>query len=38
MTRLTWLGHSTVLLETAGLRLLTDPVLRARHRSGRAPS
>ena len=30
MTRLTWLGHSTVLLETAGLRLLTDPVLRAR--------
>jgi L-ascorbate metabolism protein UlaG (beta-lactamase superfamily) len=30
MTRLRWLGHSTVLLETAGLRLLTDPVLRAR--------
>jgi L-ascorbate metabolism protein UlaG (beta-lactamase superfamily) len=30
MTRLTWLGHSTVLLETGGLRLLTDPVLRAR--------
>ena len=30
MTRITWLGHSTVLLETAGLRLLTDPVLRAR--------
>ena len=30
MTRLTWLGHSTVLLETAGVRLLTDPVLRAR--------
>jgi L-ascorbate metabolism protein UlaG (beta-lactamase superfamily) len=29
MTRLTWLGHSTVLLETGGLRLLTDPVLRA---------
>jgi L-ascorbate metabolism protein UlaG (beta-lactamase superfamily) len=30
MTRLTWLGHSTVLLETAGRRILTDPVLRAR--------
>ncbi len=30
MTRLTWLGHSTVLVETGGLRLLTDPVLRAR--------
>jgi len=30
MTRLTWLGHSTVLLETGGLRLLTDPVLRTR--------
>ena len=30
MTRLTWLGHSTVLLETSGLRLLTDPVLRGR--------
>ena len=29
MTRLTWLGHSTVLLETGGLRILTDPVLRA---------
>jgi L-ascorbate metabolism protein UlaG (beta-lactamase superfamily) len=26
--RLTWLGHSTVLIETAGTRLLTDPVLR----------
>jgi L-ascorbate metabolism protein UlaG (beta-lactamase superfamily) len=24
-----WLGHSTVVLETGGLRLLTDPVLRA---------
>jgi L-ascorbate metabolism protein UlaG (beta-lactamase superfamily) len=30
MTGLTWLGHSTVLLELGGLRLLTDPVLRAR--------
>ncbi|MEA2619778.1 MAG: hypothetical protein QOC97_551 [Chloroflexota bacterium] len=29
MTRLRWLGHSTVVLETGGLRLLTDPVLRA---------
>ena len=28
MTQLTWLGHSTVLLETAGLRILTDPMLR----------
>ena len=28
--RLTWLGHSTVLLEVDGARLLTDPVLRAR--------
>ena len=28
--RLTWIGHSTVLLELAGLRLLTDPFLRDR--------
>ena len=28
--RLTWLGHSTVLLELGGVRLLTDPVGRAR--------
>ncbi|HEU0194069.1 MAG TPA: MBL fold metallo-hydrolase [Gaiellales bacterium] len=28
--RLTWLGHSTVLIEDGGGRLLTDPVLRAR--------
>jgi L-ascorbate metabolism protein UlaG (beta-lactamase superfamily) len=28
--RLTWLGHATVLLELAGVRLLTDPVLRSR--------
>jgi L-ascorbate metabolism protein UlaG (beta-lactamase superfamily) len=28
--RLTWLGHATVLLELAGVRLLTDPVLRRR--------
>ncbi len=28
--RATWLGHSTVLLELAGARLLTDPVLRKR--------
>jgi len=27
MTRLTWIGHSTVLIETGGRRLLTDPVL-----------
>jgi L-ascorbate metabolism protein UlaG (beta-lactamase superfamily) len=28
--RITWLGHSTVLLELSGMRLLTDPVLRSR--------
>ena len=28
--RLTWVGHSTVLLEVDGVRLLTDPVLRPR--------
>lgn len=28
--RVTWLGHSTVLIELGGVRLLTDPVLRAR--------
>ena len=27
---ITWLGHATVLLETTGARLLTDPVLRRR--------
>lgn len=27
---LTWLGHSTVVIELAGLRLLTDPLLRRR--------
>jgi L-ascorbate metabolism protein UlaG (beta-lactamase superfamily) len=26
--RLTWLGHSTVLIELAGQRLMTDPLLR----------
>lgn len=26
--RLTWVGHSTVLLDVDGLRLLTDPLLR----------
>jgi L-ascorbate metabolism protein UlaG (beta-lactamase superfamily) len=30
MLRITWIGHSTVLLELDGMRLLTDPVLRAR--------
>jgi L-ascorbate metabolism protein UlaG (beta-lactamase superfamily) len=37
--RLTWLGHSTVLLELSGTRLLTDPVLRSRvvHLRRRAP-
>jgi L-ascorbate metabolism protein UlaG (beta-lactamase superfamily) len=28
--RITWLGHSTVLIELGGVRLLTDPVLRSR--------
>jgi L-ascorbate metabolism protein UlaG (beta-lactamase superfamily) len=28
--RLTWLGHSTVLVELDGVRVLTDPVLRRR--------
>jgi L-ascorbate metabolism protein UlaG (beta-lactamase superfamily) len=28
--RITWLGHATVLIEAAGARLLTDPVLRGR--------
>lgn len=28
--RLTWLGHATVLIETQGVRLLTDPALRDR--------
>lgn len=30
MTRLTYVGHSTVLVEADGVRLLTDPVLRER--------
>jgi L-ascorbate metabolism protein UlaG (beta-lactamase superfamily) len=30
MDRVTYLGHSTVLLELAGVRLLTDPLLRRR--------
>jgi L-ascorbate metabolism protein UlaG (beta-lactamase superfamily) len=41
MTRLTWLGHATVLVELGGVRLLTDPVLRSRvvhlRRHGPAP-
>ena len=28
--RLSWLGHSTVLVDLDGIRLLTDPVLRSR--------
>ena len=28
--RITWVGHSTVLLEADGARLLTDPLLRPR--------
>jgi L-ascorbate metabolism protein UlaG (beta-lactamase superfamily) len=30
LPRITWLGHSTVLIELGGVRLLTDPVLRSR--------
>jgi L-ascorbate metabolism protein UlaG (beta-lactamase superfamily) len=30
MTSLRWLGHSTVLAELGGVRLLTDPLLRSR--------
>jgi L-ascorbate metabolism protein UlaG (beta-lactamase superfamily) len=41
MSRLTWLGHATVLVELGGVRLLTDPVLRSRvahlRREGPAP-
>jgi L-ascorbate metabolism protein UlaG (beta-lactamase superfamily) len=37
----TWLGHSTVLIELGGVRLLSDPVLRSRvvhlRRHGTAP-
>ncbi|MBI5104285.1 MAG: MBL fold metallo-hydrolase [Solirubrobacterales bacterium] len=40
--RVTWLGHSTVLLELDGARVLTDPVLRPRvahlRRHGPAPA
>lgn len=37
---ITWLGHASVLLETRGARLLTDPVLRRRvaHLSRRVPA
>jgi L-ascorbate metabolism protein UlaG (beta-lactamase superfamily) len=30
VSRLTWLGHATVLIELSGARVLTDPVLRGR--------
>jgi L-ascorbate metabolism protein UlaG (beta-lactamase superfamily) len=30
VTRVTFVGHATVLVETAGIRLLTDPLLRGR--------
>jgi L-ascorbate metabolism protein UlaG (beta-lactamase superfamily) len=29
-SRITWLGHATVLLELDGVRLITDPLLRGR--------
>jgi L-ascorbate metabolism protein UlaG (beta-lactamase superfamily) len=28
--KLTWLGHATVLIELGGVRMITDPLLRAR--------
>jgi L-ascorbate metabolism protein UlaG (beta-lactamase superfamily) len=40
--RVTWLGHSTVLLERAGVRVLTDPLLQRNagvlRRRGRRPA
>ena len=30
LARVTWIGHSTVLIELDGVRLLTDPMLRRR--------
>lgn len=30
MTRVTWCGHATVLIEDAGVRILTDPLLTRR--------
>ena len=30
LARITWIGHSTVLIELDGVRLLTDPVFRPR--------
>ena len=30
LSGLTWLGHSTVVIDVDGTRLLTDPVLRRR--------
>jgi L-ascorbate metabolism protein UlaG (beta-lactamase superfamily) len=42
LARITWIGHSTVLIELDGARLLTDPVLRRRvlhlRRVGAAPA
>jgi L-ascorbate metabolism protein UlaG (beta-lactamase superfamily) len=37
--RITWLGHASVCIEVGGVRLLTDPLLRARlgHLTRRAP-
>ena len=37
--RVTWLGHASVCIEIAGVRLLTDPLLRGRlgHLTRRAP-
>ncbi len=40
--RITWLGHATVVLDIAGVRILTDPLLRAHagllRRRGAAPA
>src|SRR3982074_824439 len=35
--RVTWLGHSTVLIEIDGLRVLTDPVWGSRASPSRLP-
>jgi L-ascorbate metabolism protein UlaG (beta-lactamase superfamily) len=36
--RLTWLGHSTTVIELGGVRIITDPVVRARVAHLRRPA
>jgi L-ascorbate metabolism protein UlaG (beta-lactamase superfamily) len=42
VSRVTWIGHATVLIELGGVRVLTDPLLRGRlghlRRHGAAPA